>query len=462
MEFSTPRSEQTKPVPSGLKASATLAWAVGPGHRPPTTRVLKARAKRLIPHKPLIEGNTILREHGSHLRLKISSLVMSNLRIDVSHQREAVSQSDGERRIATLPAELRKLWALRLDPFGRRDFQSLDHSRNRFRSRKEQRDVNVIGNTANTNANIFGSIENRSQVCMHLGPDCIVQKWTPVLGTKHQMHKNVRKGLGHDGEYNASFQPADATSTLTWGFAPGYRISGLQPASRHTVAALANDIPAPQARILLRLHKNTMPIPSIHSAEPILNGLKASAILAWGNAPGHNRPTICGLKASAKCVVRNLCIAAAALLPICGMPSFAFAQPAPPLHIKIINAQTNKPIHDERLNVALRTDQIGSVAMATDKNGIILVDYGKAAIIRILSNMYADCRPRAELYTNYPIDTIVKNGITTGNLCSSASPKAKPGELILFEIPKTFIPAYPAPPLPPPPHSDENPHAPQN
>ncbi len=98
--------------------------------------------------------------------------------------------------------------------------------------------------------------------------------------------------------------------------------------------------------------------------------------------------------------------------------------------------------------------------MATDKNGIILVDYGRATIIRILANMYADCRPRAELYTNYPIDTIVKNGITTGNLCSSASPRAKPGELILFEIPKTHIPQYPAPPNSNLPHSDENPHQP--
>jgi hypothetical protein len=235
---------------------------------------------------------------------------------------------------------------------------------------------------------------------------------------------------------------------------------------------LENDMPAPQARTFLRPNKDTMPIPPIQSAAPALSGLKARATLAWGkpgspagvlcplgwNAPGHNRLTICGLKARAKWPIRNLCIAAALLLLICGIPSHA--QSAPPLHIKIINAQTNKPITNERLNVALRVEQIGSVAMATDKNGIILVDYGRATIIRILANMYADCRPRAELYTNYPIDAIVKTGITTGNLCSSASPKAKPGELILFEIPKTFIPSYPAPPLPPPPHSDENPHVP--
>jgi|GEM_PF-1703844 len=108
--------------------------------------------------------------------------------------------------------------------------------------------------------------------------------------------------------------------------------------------------------------------------------------------------------------------------------------------IRIINAQTNKPVTDEQLNVALRVDQIGSVAMATDKNGIILVDIGKATTIRILSNMYADCRSRWELYTDYSIATILSTGITTGNLCSDAKPPAKPGELILFEKPKDYIP----------------------
>jgi hypothetical protein len=140
------------------------------------------------------------------------------------------------------------------------------------------------------------------------------------------------------------------------------------------------------------------------------------------------------------------------------MPAIGSAQPAHQLHIRVINAQTNKPIHDERLNVALRTDQIGSVAMATDKDGIILLDTGNASSIRILANMYADCRPRAELYTNYSIDTIRRSGITTGNLCGGTQHTAKPGELLLYEIPKTYIPTYPNPPVSSMPHSDENPH----
>jgi hypothetical protein len=44
---------------------------------------------------------------------------------------------------------------------------------------------------------------------------------------------------------------------------------------------------------------------SSQSAEPALSGLKARATLAWGNAPGHNRLTISGLKARAKCLIRN-------------------------------------------------------------------------------------------------------------------------------------------------------------
>jgi hypothetical protein len=144
-------------------------------------------------------------------------------------------------------------------------------------------------------------------------------------------------------------------------------------------------------------------------------------------------------------------IPALVILVYCLFLSPLASAQSPTLHIKIINAQTNKPIHDEKLNVALRVDQIGSVAMATDKNGIIAIDYGKATIIRILSNMYADCRPRLELYTNYSIDTIVKSGITTGNLCSDAHAKANPGELILYEIPKTYIPTMTNPPANPTP-----------
>jgi hypothetical protein len=157
-----------------------------------------------------------------------------------------------------------------------------------------------------------------------------------------------------------------------------------------------------------------------------------------------------------------------ALLLFALTPTLAAAQtlkpapphPAPHITIRILNARTNKPILDERLNISLRADQPGGGTMSTDKNGLILVDIGDASTIRILSNMYADCRSRAELYTNYPISTIRSTGITTGNLCSHVSPPTRPGELLLFEIPRTYIPTYPHSPASNLPHSDENPNVP--
>ncbi|HZY63259.1 MAG TPA: hypothetical protein VFE38_12115 [Edaphobacter sp.] len=130
----------------------------------------------------------------------------------------------------------------------------------------------------------------------------------------------------------------------------------------------------------------------------------------------------------------------------------------PIVRIRIINAKTNKPVTDEWLNVALKVDQVSPVTMPTDKHGIIEVKTGDATVIRILSNLYADCRSRGELYTNYSIAEIHSKGIATGNLCSSARASAKPGELILYEIPKTDIPKYPKPPVSYLPHSDEYPH----
>ncbi len=131
------------------------------------------------------------------------------------------------------------------------------------------------------------------------------------------------------------------------------------------------------------------------------------------------------------------------------------------LRIRILNARTNQPITDERLNIALAADQIGSVALPTDKTGTIVLDLTRPenrarTTLRILSNMYADCRPRAELYTDYPIATILRTGITTGNLCSNARPTPTPGQLLLYEIPKTYIRTFPNGVNTTLPHSDEN------
>src|SRR6266852_2513340 len=118
-------SSRCKSVASGLKSRIILAWGKAPGTQPVTSRGLKARAKCLIPHKPLIELHPIFRKHHAHLGLEISPLVVRGLRIDVLNQCRPITQADRKNRIAPLPAELRELRALRLDPLGRRNLQSL-------------------------------------------------------------------------------------------------------------------------------------------------------------------------------------------------------------------------------------------------------------------------------------------------------------------------------------------------
>ena len=236
--------------------------------------------------------------------------------------------------------------------------------------------------------------------------------------------------------------------------------------------------------LLERVNSKTGTLTLPASATPAI-APKARPIPAWGEAPCKPASRTKGLKVrpnepsiphilliklhailfqTAPAALRkSLSLhARAASLLLALVPILAAAQ-APQstshqqLRIRILNAKTNKPITDEKLNVALRVDQIGSVAMPTDKYGIVTVDIGSATIIRILSNMYADCRPRAELYTNYPIADILHTGVTTGNLCSALTHRPTPGELLLFEIPRTSVPVSPQPPATNLPHSDEYP-----
>jgi len=198
----------------GLKARAILAWAEGPGAITPHIRGLKARAKcpgpttRLIPHELLIESDVILGKHRPHLRLEVAPLVMRGLRIDIPHQRHSIAQPNGERRIASLPAKPRKLRALGLDPLRRRNLQTLHDFRHRFVPCNKQRNVNVVGNSPNPNADVIRMIEGRSQDRMHLASNAIVQPRPALPGTEDKMHQHVRERLRHAHEYSAGLQPA--------------------------------------------------------------------------------------------------------------------------------------------------------------------------------------------------------------------------------------------------------------
>jgi len=181
----------------GPTARVTLAWGNAPGQHTPITRGLKARLKRLIPHKLLIKPNPILRKHRPHFRLKITPPMMRTLRIDIPHQRPTVLQPNGERRVPTLPTKLGKLRTLGLDPLGRRDFQPLHDLRHRLRPRQEKRQVDMIGNAADPHTNVLRVPKYRSHVGMHFRTYAVVEKRLTVLCAEHKVHQYIGKGLGH-------------------------------------------------------------------------------------------------------------------------------------------------------------------------------------------------------------------------------------------------------------------------
>jgi hypothetical protein len=446
-----PRLPATSKAP---KARPIPAWGGAPCMRTYNAPGLKARPiHNSIPQIPFIEFHTIFLKECAKFILKILLSMMRLLGIDVTNQGVQIRRPSREGTVASLPGKLRQFRRLGLKPFRSGRFKLLHHLRHFCRARQANREVNVVRNSTYAKAFTFGVAGNGSKIRVECRPNGRIEEGGTVLCAEDHMDQNKRERLRHRIDYRSGFQPSYSTANRTWGFTPCWYKGAPLALSRHPDDSPKKSIEGTLTALDLRQRTAEGSDSTFGLPQKSAKGAPLYQPGATPQAQGQTNGE--GLKA------RPILHFAATLALCLLIPFIAIAQPTQPLHIKIINAKTNQPIPNERLNVALKTDQIGSVAMGTDKNGIILVNYGNATIIRILANMYADCRPRSELYTNYPIDTILKTGIITGNLCSDAKPRVHPGELILYEIPKTFIPVYPAPPLPPPPHSDENPHQPQ-
>lgn len=228
----TPVESATSPghgALGALKARATLAWGEAPGTGPVMTAGLKARAKFLIPHKTLVEDHSIFCEQRSHLALVISPLMMSRLIVDVSHQRVAITQANRKSRVSTLPSKPPVFRALAFDPLRRRHFQPAYQRRHRLCPGKEQCNVDMIGHAAHAYADILRSVHQRRQVRVHLASYAVLQHWPAIFRTEYKVDQDVRQRLRHTNNSSADLQSANMIPAATWGFAPGYLGTGLQP-----------------------------------------------------------------------------------------------------------------------------------------------------------------------------------------------------------------------------------------
>jgi len=110
------------------------------------------------------------------------------------------------------------------------------------------------------------------------------------------------------------------------------------------------------------------------------------------------------------------------------------------IHIKVINGKNGKPIKDEKLNVWRSADQRGAEIMPTDENGVITLEVDRSNSIRVASNIYVTCHPykagdRDRFYT---VEKVLSEGIADLNECSKIKATATPGELIVFERPRSL------------------------
>ncbi|HEX2917051.1 MAG TPA: hypothetical protein VHN81_00935 [Edaphobacter sp.] len=108
------------------------------------------------------------------------------------------------------------------------------------------------------------------------------------------------------------------------------------------------------------------------------------------------------------------------------------------IHVRVINGKNGKPIRDEKLNVS--TGENDANLMATNETGTIVLHIDSGARLGVISNLYVTCQPYkpGESWRFYSVDEIVSKGISQANTCSHIRVSAKPGELILFERPRTF------------------------
>jgi hypothetical protein len=142
------------------------------------------------------------------------------------------------------------------------------------------------------------------------------------------------------------------------------------------------------------------------------------------------------------------------------------------IHIRVLNAHNGKPITNECVNVSLGPWHGADLLAATNKDGVAVLRMadnevlaetaypgwpaqasGRSDVdaITISGDHYVACqeyrkitpgeRPTDSLNTmpSYPVKRILEFGISAANTCGKFRAEAKPGELIFFVRPRTWL-----------------------
>jgi hypothetical protein len=163
------------------------------------------------------------------------------------------------------------------------------------------------------------------------------------------------------------------------------------------------------------------------------------------------------------------------VLPVClVLGGFGAPLKAQQIRIRALNARNGKPIAHECINVSLGSWHGTDILPATNRDGVAVLDLegdeirteaacaGRPARVRrpagvdtlsVIGDYYVVCQeygtvipgepaargPLAELAPSYPIERILQSGISAANTCGKFRAQAKPGELILYMRPLSFL-----------------------
>jgi hypothetical protein len=128
---------------------------------------------------------------------------------------------------------------------------------------------------------------------------------------------------------------------------------------------------------------------------------------------------------------------------LCPAQSASSDQSVHKITVRFLNGKTGKPIKDDVPNFWFG-DTIGAMNYPTNSKGeVILRATGTDKEIRVLPNLYADCRFKSDTPTGrlieYSVQEIDAHGIVSDNVCGTHHISPIPGVLVIYVRPRTFM-----------------------
>jgi hypothetical protein len=114
------------------------------------------------------------------------------------------------------------------------------------------------------------------------------------------------------------------------------------------------------------------------------------------------------------------------------------------IKVRLVNGKTGNPIKNDTPNIWFG-DATHPINPATNSDGEAVVNVNVAQFqeLRIMPNLYADCRVKEDRNTGmrvkYSLEEIITRGVVSENLCGKPRTAPIPKVLVLYVRPRTFM-----------------------